>query len=312
MSSHLDEKAGAGCPQKRVLVVGADGRLGRSLVEVLGQRHSVLGLGRKELDLASAESIARTLEALDYEFLFLTGALTAVDYCETHEAEAFAVNSEGPGRIAGISAAKGAHVTYISTDMVFDGLKGGPYVETDEAHPISVYGASKLEGERLVLSASARNLVARVSWVFGPGRPAFPEWIIGQASAKTGLTLPGNKIACPTYAMDLIDWLDVLVFGSEDGPAAGLFHLCNSDPCTWRDWGQYCINVAHEAGLPVLPQEITGVPVDSVEAFVARRPVNSAMDTRKFTNVTGSQPRSWRETIRDHVMHNVVPVRQSP
>ncbi len=257
--------------QGNILIIGTGGRLGSVLNDHLAAHHTTIALSRQNLD----------------------------DYGETHEDEAFAVNAAAPGIIAEIAAQKGAHVTFISTDMVFDGLKDGPYVETDEAHPISVYGKSKLEGERRVLSASARNLVARVSWVFGPGRPAFPEWIIGQASAKTGITLPGNKIACPTYTLDLIDWLDVLVFGGTDGPAAGLFHLCNSDPCTWRDWGQYCIDVAHEAGLPVLPQDITGIPVDSVAAFVARRPVNSAMDTRKFSEKTGIRPRSWRETIRD-------------
>ncbi len=297
--------------RRRIVVVGSGGRLGAALAEILRAGHDVTSFDRKQLDLTLPASIDAALGNLEYDLLFLAGALTAVDYCEANREEAFAANAEGPGRIAEISAAKGAHVTYISTDMVFDGLKDGPYVESDEAHPISVYGKSKLEGERRVLSASARNLVARVSWVFGPGRLAFPEWIIGQASAKTGITLPGNKIACPTYTMDLIEWLDALVFGNSDGPAAGLFHLCNSEPCTWRDWGQYCIDAAHEAGLPVLPQEITGIPVDSVAAFVARRPVNSAMDTRKFSELTGIHPRSWRESIREHVMHNVVPPHQS-
>jgi dTDP-4-dehydrorhamnose reductase len=294
------------------LIIGAGGRLGSVLSARLARHCEVRGLNHSQLDLCSPAAIIETLRPLDFTHVFITAALTAVDHGETHEDEAFAVNAAAPGIIAEIAGEKGAHVTHISTDMVFDGLKDGPYVETDEAHPISVYGKSKLEGERRVLSASARNLVARVSWVFGPGRPAFPEWIIGQASAKTGLTLPGNKIACPTYTVDLIEWLDALVFGNSDGPAAGLFHLCNSDPCTWRDWGQYCIDTAQEAGLPVLPQEITGIPVDSVAAFVARRPVNSAMDTRKFSETTGIHPRSWREAIREHVMHNLVPVRQSP
>ena len=98
------------------------------------------------------------------------------------------------------------------------------------------------------MAASAANLVARVSWVFGPGRPAFPEWIIDQACAKKELTLPGDKTACPTYTSDLTAWLDALVFDRPDGPASGIFNLCNSDSCTWRDWGQFCIDTAREAG----------------------------------------------------------------
>jgi dTDP-4-dehydrorhamnose reductase len=292
---------------RSVVVVGSSGRLGKSLVEMLEHDprvKRVLGLGRKDLDLGSTEAIERTLADMDYDTVFITGALTGVDYCETHEAEAFAVNATGPGRIAEISAEKGAHVTYVSTDMVFDGENPDPYVETDAAEPISVYGASKLAGEQAVLAASDAFLVARVSWVFGPGRPAFPEWIIGQACSNTDLTLPGNKIACPTYTLDLVEWLNALVLGQAEGPARGIFHLCNSGPCTWRDWGQFCIDTARDAGFPVIAGEIRGIPVDTVAAFVARRPVQSAMNTEKFSGLTGIHPRHWQEALRDAVMRN--------
>lgn len=284
-----------------IVVVGSGGRLGTSLVDFLSVGHRVVALGRGELDLGSDASIKDALGNLDYSHLFLTGALTAVDYCETHVDEAYAVNAEGPGTIAGISAEKGAHVTYISTDMVFDGLKEGPYVESDTTNPISVYGASKLAGEERVLAASDRNLAVRVSWVFGPGRPAFPEWIIDQACLKRDLTLPGDKIACPTYTLDLVQWLGALVFGIGDGPASGVYHLCNSNPCAWKDWGQCCIDMARAAGLPVLAGKIAGIPVDSVAAFVAKRPVNSALDTGKFQSLTGIRPRSWQEALREAV-----------
>jgi dTDP-4-dehydrorhamnose reductase len=306
MNDHLENNDGADSARKRIVVVGSDGRLGRSLVEALEQRHSVTSFGRKALELSSPGSITGALDALDYDHLFLTGALTAVDYCETHETEAYEVNAGGPGRIAEISAAKGAHMTYISTDFVFDGLKHESYDETDDVNPISVYGASKLEGERRVLAVSSGNLVARVSWVFGPGRPAFPEWIIQQACAKAELTLPGNKSGCPTYTLDLIGWLVALTLDRSNGPASGVHHLCNSDSCTWRDWGQFCIDTARDAGFPVLAKEIEGVPVESVAAFVAKRPMNSVLDTGKFTRLTDIRPRSWREALREHVMQNIL------
>jgi dTDP-4-dehydrorhamnose reductase len=286
----------------RIVVAGSGGRLGSSLVNALQQRHQVIGLGRDRLNLANPDSIATALDHLEYDHLILTAALTAVDYCETHRDEAFAVNAIAPGRIAEIAAAKGAHVTYISTDMVFDGLKGSSYAETDEPNPISVYGASKLEGEHRVLAASSDNLVARVSWVFGPSRPAFPEWIIQQARIKDDVTLPADKIGNPTYTEDLVQWLEALLFGNDEGRAAGIYHLCNSNPCTWRDWGQFCIDVAHEAGVTLLCREIRGVPVDSVDAFIAKRPPNSALETDKFTRATGIHPRPWQQSIREHVM----------
>jgi dTDP-4-dehydrorhamnose reductase len=282
------------------LVVGSGGRLGKSLLDHLALSRSAIGLARADMDLTNPETIRSVLDGLDFNHVVLTAALTGVDYCETHRDEAFAINADAAGLIAEIAAARGARMTYISTDMVFDGLKDCPYVETDPAVPANVYGESKLEGEHRVLAASDRNLVARVSWVYGPARPAFPEWIIGRACAEDDLTLPGDKICCPTYTLDLIGWLDALW----STPAAGVFHLCNSVPCSWRDWGQACIDIAREQGWPVRTGEIRPVSVDSVAAFVAKRALNTAMDTSHFVRTTGVSPRHWREALREFVVQS--------
>jgi dTDP-4-dehydrorhamnose reductase len=283
----------------RVVVIGSDGRLGSALSVYLKQNHKVISLGRKQLDLQSERSITDALEALDYEFVFLTGALTGVDYCETHEQEALAVNTVAPGKIAEISARKGAHVTYVSTDMVFDGDNELPYIETDKPSPISIYGETKLKGENYVLDAAMSNLIVRVSWLFGPGRRAFPEWIVDQACSCLELKLPEDKIACPCYTFDLVGWMSALVFDQAKGPAAGTYHLCNSGPCTWQEWGQFCVDTARASGHPVLVGEIGGVAVDSVSTFVARRPRNSSMNTRKFSRRTGILPRQWGEAVHE-------------
>lgn len=274
--------------------------MGASLLGYLSESRIAIGIGRKELDLTDPDAIRRVLDSLDYDHLVLTGALTAVDYCETHREEAFAVNAVAAGIIAEISAAKGARVTYISTDMVFDGSKEEPYRETDHARPVNVYGESKLEGEVRVMAASSGNLVARVSWVYGPARPAFPEWIIGRSCEVENLTLPGDKICCPTSTPDLIAWLDALWSTKE----CGIFHLCHASPVSWRDWGQACIDIAREEGFPVIARHISPVPVDSVPAFVAKRAKNSAMDTAKFTAATGVHPRHWREALREFVVQS--------
>jgi len=290
--------------RKKVVVIGSGGRLGRSLMDSLARDHEVVGFDRKSLDLSSADAIDSALAGLHYDELILSGALTAVDYCETHREEAFAVNATGPGRIAEISADKGAHVTYISTDMVFDGLKSGLYVESDEAIPANVYGESKLAGEQLVLKASPDHLVARVSWVFGPARPAFPEWIIGMACKQPDLTLPDDKFCCPSYTEDLTVWLRALTVDAADHPASGVVHLCNSGACAWRDWGQACLDDARDAGISLMTGQIRGVPVGSVAAFVAKRALNTSMSTSKFTSVTGIQPRPWQEALREFVMQS--------
>lgn len=281
----------------RVVVVGSDGRLGSMLFEFLKRHHTTIALGHRHLDLGCERSITDALEPLNYDFLFLTGALTGVDYCETHKDEAFAVNAMAPGKIAEISAKKGAHVTYVSTDMVFDGDTDLPYLETDTPGPISIYGESKLKGEDHVLDAAASHLIIRVSWVFGPGRRAFPEWIVEQACSRPDLTLPDDKIACPCYTLDLVDWMNALVFGEPSGPAGGIYHLCNSGPCTWLEWGRFCVDSARVSGYPVVAGEIGGVALDSVSEFVARRPRNSSLDTGKFSQRTGILPRHWDEAV---------------
>lgn len=292
--------------QARIVLVGSDGRLGSVLFEHLKHDHRVIPLGRRQLNLGCEHSIADALKNLDYDYLFLTGALTGVDYCETHKQEAFAVNAEGPGRIADISARKGAHVTYVSTDMVFDGKTELPYLETDKPGPISIYGESKLQGEDLVMDASATNLIVRVSWLFGPGRRAFPEWIVDQACSCSSLTLPADKIACPCYTLDLVGWMASLVFDGVDGSAGGIFHLCNSGPCSWQEWGQFCVDTARMSGYPVKVVGIDGVSVDSVSAFVARRPRNSSLNTGKFARRTGIQPRHWDEAVQEFMTGSIL------
>ena len=290
----------------KVLIVGAAGRLGAAMLADYSRFNDVTGLTRSVLDLASPESIRRALEPLEYDRLILPGALTAVDYCETHEDEAFAINADGPKLIAEISAEKGAHVTYISTDFVFDGLATHAYSEDAIARPLSVYGASKLEGEEYVLEVSKDNLVARVSWLYGSGKPAFPEWIIQQALKQDKLSLPEEKVGIPTYTEDVVDYLRVLI-GLDGGiPASGIFHLSNTGQCTWQEWGQFCLDQAVAAGLPLKTQKISGNCLEDIVAFAAQRPINSVLSTEKFTRHTGVIPRSWQDAMREHFAKTLV------
>lgn len=288
-------------PPFRLVIVGAAGRLGAALVKRFSQDHTVHGLTRDDLDLADPESIRRTLEPLEYDRLILPGGLTAVDYCEDHEDEAFAVNADAPKLIAEISATKGAHVTYISSDFVFDGLYSKSYHESLEANPLSVYGASKLEGEENVLAVSDRNLVARTSWLFGPGKPGFPEWIIQQALKQKKLSLPEEKSGSPTYTEDVAEYL-ALLLGLDIGgsPAGGIYHLSNSGQCTWQEWGQFCLDEAAAAGLPIKTRRMGANCMEDIAAFVAKRPVNSVLDTSKFTGFAGFVPRPWQVAMKDH------------
>lgn len=285
-----------------VVVVGSGGRLGSVLAAKLADGRRVIGLDRGSMDLTDADSIERMLAPLDYDFLFLTAALTDVDYCETHPREAYLINAEAAGIIAEISAGKSAHVTYLRTDMVFDGMKKDAYLETDSPSPISVYGHSKHDGEHRVLAASSGNLVARVSWLFGPSKDGFPEWIVKQAMNGARPLLPCDKVARPTYTFDLVDWLTALVLGGSGAPASGIVHLCNAGECTWQQWGEGCLEYARILGIQNLANEIGGISLSEVEAFVASRPLYSALSTKRFSLISGIEPRPWDEALRHFVI----------
>lgn len=255
---------------------------------------------RAQLDLKDTVSIRPALEMLDFECLILPGALTAVDYCESHEDEAFVVNAEGPREVARVCAEKGARLVYISTDFVFDGAKDGPYTEGDPAHPVSVYGASKRKGEEYVLEASANNLVVRISWLYGGGKAAFPEWIIQQADKVGELSLPGEKIGSPTCSEDVVRYLEPLLGFGHGEPVSGVVHLCNRGSCTWQEWGQFCLDEAAAAGLSLKTRRVSANRLEDIAAFVARRPINSVLDTTRFTELTGIVPRSWQDAMKAH------------
>jgi dTDP-4-dehydrorhamnose reductase len=284
----------------RVVIVGAAGRLGQALEARFSRENSVIGLARPRIDLSCAQSIRDALEPLDFDYLILPAAMTAVDPCETGQDHAYAINAYAPRLIAEICAAKKAHMTHVSTDFVFDGKKPGPYTEEDKPRPVSVYGASKLEGEEHVLAASTHNLVVRVSWLYGPGKAAFPEWITDKACAEAELYLPADKIGTPTCSVDVAELLEPLIFAPGSAPASGLFHLCNSGVCTWQEWGQACIDLAREAGAPIQPNRIAANSLDDIAAMIAKRPPNSAMSNSKYISYTGITPRSWQEALRAH------------
>jgi dTDP-4-dehydrorhamnose reductase len=280
----------------RIVIAGAAGRLGQALVHRLSREATVIGLARPTIDLLDPQSLHDSLEPLDFDYLILPAAMTAVDPCETEQDRAYAINATAPGVIAEICAAKKAHMTYVSTDFVFDGLTHGFYTEGDEARPTSVYGASKLKGEELVLAADPNHLVVRVSWLYGPGKPAFPEWIVDKACSDAKLSLPMDKTGCPTSATDVAEMLVPLLEES----ASGVFHLCNAGSCSWQEWGQACLDLAREAGAPLQCETIAGNWLADIPAFLAKRPPNSAMSTDKFTAFTGISPRSWQEALREH------------
>ena len=281
-----------------LVILGSGGRLGAALARGYAGEANVIGFNHRQLDLASPEVIRSALSGLDFDALINCAAITNVDYCETHEAEAFAVNAQAVRQIAEICESKRARCIHISTDYVFDGTKREPYSETDAARPLSVYGASKRQGEIELFNVSGDHLAARVSWVFGPDRPSFIDQILKRALETDQLQAIGDKWSAPTYTLDLVEWLRSLLWERRVG---GLIHLAQSGACTWQEYGQYALDCAAEAGQPLKGRTVAFQALADLAAFVARRPIYTVLGTERFASLTGIVPRPWQEAVAEYV-----------
>ncbi len=288
----------------KLVILGAGGRLGAALARAWAASDDVLGLAHAEIDLSIPGEIERILGPLRFDALVNCAALTNVDYCEAHEEEAMRINAGAVSEIGALCARKHARCIHISTDYVFDGETGRPYTETDPARAISVYGESKLRGEHALFETSDAHLAVRVSWVFGPDRPSFIDGILKRALESAAAEAIGDKWSAPSFTLDLATMLHPFLGGI---PCAGLLHASNSGACTWRDYGEHALECALRAGIPVKTTEVKSLPLASMKAFVARRPVYTVLSTEKLAGLTGAPPRSWQAAIEDYVTNHVAP-----
>jgi dTDP-4-dehydrorhamnose reductase len=196
----------------RALVIGASGQVGAALAARLRERgHSVMGTharvatpGTVPVDVTDAAATARLIDESGADWVFCPAGLTVVDYCEDHRDEAFVVNRDAPARAARAAAARGAGFVYYSSEYVFDG-ESGPYSEDDPVQPISVYGASKLEGERAVQVENRRAVVLRTTVVYGPEPQGknFVYQLLRRLRAGEHMRVPADQVSSPTYNADL-------------------------------------------------------------------------------------------------------------
>jgi len=282
----------------RIIITGAAGRLGAALVESWSPRHQVVGFNRHQLNLAEPDLLSQTLEPLDFDVLVNCAALTNVDYCETHEAEAFAINAEAVRHLGILAAKKKARVLHISTDYVLSGTQQTPYSETDPAEPISVYGHSKRAGEIALLETSPQHLAVRVSWVFGPHRPSFIDAMLLRAVTEERISAVADKFSTPSYTLDLAHLLEPWL---ADLTSGGILHLCNSGSCSWQEYAAHALAVAHAIGLPMRAKEVDSIQLASLTAFVAARPVYTRLSMERYISETGITPRPWQEAVEEYV-----------
>jgi dTDP-4-dehydrorhamnose reductase len=274
-----------------ILVTGAQGLLGRSVVALAKENHDVVGVDIDEMDVTDKKAVMTTIGDSSPEVVLHCAAFTQVDKAETDESVAMEVNAFGAERVAGAASKVGAQMVYVSTDYVFDGTKNVPYLEEDTPRPLSRYGFSKLEGERRVLAACPENhLIVRTAWLYGSGA-GFPDWVCQKLEAEEPIKLVTDHRGSPTYASDLAGALLRLV---EQGHC-GVFHFVNKGETTWFGFGQA---VAESTGR----SEASFSSVASVElARPAVRPAYSVLAVGKYESATGAEVASWRDALERYL-----------
>jgi dTDP-4-dehydrorhamnose reductase len=227
----------------KILVPGAGGMLGRDVVEALAARgHEVVGMSHEELDVTDGPQVDEAVGRLRPDAIVNCAAFTDVDGAESNERQAMAVNDTGAGLLAVAAGTVGAKVVYPSTDYVFDGNKGAPYVESDMPHPLSAYGRTKLAGETSVAVANGQHLIVRTSWLFGAGGRNFIETMLRLGVEQPEVLVVSDQVGTPTYTRHLAGAIALLA-ESDD---YGIHHVTGSGSCSWFEFAQ---EIFDQAGL---------------------------------------------------------------
>jgi dTDP-4-dehydrorhamnose reductase len=272
----------------RVLLLGKDGQLGRELAQELVVVGEVSPIGREDLDLRDTDRVSETVRRAKPDVIVNAAAYTAVDRAEYESDIAFAVNRDAPGAMSTEAARLDALLVHYSTDYVFDGTKPVPYVEDDAPHPLNVYGASKLAGERAILASGCRYLILRTSWVYGPHGGNFMLTMLRAARERPELRVVDDQVGAPTSSLAIARaTAQVLRKGGK-----GLYHMSAAGSTSWYGFARA---ILARAGLrtPVIP-----ISTDQYPA-AARRPRNSLLDNSKLHAAFGVTLAPWEEGLAE-------------
>lgn len=287
-----------------ILLIGKNGQVGFELRRSLVTLGRVVALGRADCDLAQPDQVRRAMRTVKPDVVVNAAAYTAVDKAETEPDTALAVNGIAPGILAEMVRVTGGLLVHYSSDYVFDGAKGCAYLETDVPNPQSVYGRTKLKGERAIAVSEANALVLRTSWVAGAHGDNFAKAILRQAHECPHLRVVADRFGAPTSASLIADVTAQIVarhwiYGERDAFTSGIYHLAAAGQTTWHGYASEILRYAAGRGveLKAVPASIEAIPAAEYH-LRAPRPANSCLDTRKLREVFGVHLPEWQDGVR--------------
>ena len=281
---------------KRILVTGANGQLGQSILEQSKNYKEIecFFVTRNELDITNEELINHYFEDKSFDFVINCAAYTAVDKAEDDQENAYLVNAKATEFLAKITNEKGIPFIHVSTDYVFDGTEAQPRLETDQTNPIGVYGQTKLDGENLALENNPKTIILRTAWVYSRFGNNFVKTMLRLFNDKDSISVVADQIGSPTNAIDLAD--AILTIISKNDLTYGIFNYSNEGECSWFEFAQKIKEFSNST------IEINPVPT-SAYPTKAKRPAYSLLDKSKIKEVYQLNIPTWEDSLKEELKH---------
>ena len=281
---------------KRILVTGANGQLGQSILEQSKNYKEIecFFVTRNELDITNEELINHYFEDKSFDFVINCAAYTAVDKAEDDQENAYLVNAKATEFIAKITHQKGIPFIHVSTDYVFDGTEAQPRLVTDQTNPIGVYGQTKLDGENLALENNPKTIILRTAWVYSRFGNNFVKTMLRLFNDKDSISVVADQIGSPTNAIDLAN--AILEIVSKDELVYGIYNYSNEGECSWFEFAQ---KIKEFSGSSI---EINPVPT-SAYPTKAKRPAYSLLDKSKIKEVYQLEIPTWEDSLKEELKH---------
>jgi len=286
----------------RLLLLGGAGQVGTELRALpLPKNVELVAPSRNAIDLCDLGALGKIIGDGSWGAVINAAAYTDVDRAESDEATAFAVNAEAPTGLAAETGSRGIPLIHISTDYVFDGRKGAPYVEQDQTAPLNVYGRSKLAGEQSVQAGNERHIILRSSWVYSPYRKNFVRTILRLAAERERLSIVADQHGCPTAARDIAQaCLDIAIHcaSERDRTPYGIYHFAGAGEASWFEFASAIVDLAADR----LSRKPPVVPIRTIDyPTAAVRPADSRLNCAAIVSACGVTPRPWRRSLAETI-----------
>lgn len=292
----------------KILVTGGTGQVGGELAKTLAPLGEVVVPGRTEMDLSDAGSVRAMIRAAQPRWIVNAAAYTAVDKAESEPELAYAINAEAVRAIGEEARLIGAGVIHFSTDYVFDGTGSTPYIETDPTMPMSVYGASKLAGERVLAESGAAHMIFRTSWVYGAQGKNFLRTILKLAREREVLRVVGDQYGAPTWSRDLAKMAAHVILQCEAAAkersladalaeTSGVYHAAGGGETTWQGFAAEAVRLMQERSPEAHLAKIEAITTSEYPT-PAKRPANSRLNCDKLARRFDWSMMDWHESLR--------------